>query len=241
MFRKTILAIAALAAAVLAPAAADAATAARATGNVNLRAGPSTDYPRILVVENGARVTVFGCLSDRSWCDVEAYGARGWLSSRYISIFYRDRVYRPQPQVVVPGVTFSFGYWDRHYSDRPFIRDPRWRRDDGRDRRDDRWDRRDDRYDRRDERWDRRDDRWDRRDDRTERREEWRDDRREERVERREEWRDDRRPAFVENPMDSNATEERRSGAFTRSEGAVPPCIPGEPGCDLPFGAVPVR
>lgn len=168
MIAKTFLAAAALLVAALAPSAAEAAAAARVTGDVNLRAGPSTSYPRILVVPEGARVTVHGCLQNRSWCDVEAFGERGWLSSRYISIFYQDRVYRTRPQVVVPGVTFGFGYWDRWYADRPFYRDrDRWWGRDGRDddRRDYRrdWDR-DGRRDR-DRDWDRRErGDWDRRD-----------------------------------------------------------------------------
>ncbi|MCO5965067.1 hypothetical protein [Sinorhizobium meliloti] len=42
---------------------ATAATVAVATGNVNLRAGPSTGYPVVTVVPVGGRITNFGCVA----------------------------------------------------------------------------------------------------------------------------------------------------------------------------------
>lgn len=103
-----------------------------ATTDVNMRAGPSTEYPRILVLQRGAPLTVYGCVRGYSWCDVGYYHERGWVSSRYISLFYDDRrVYAPYipPRVNVPIVTFSFNYWDTWYPRYPWYRDYRWRRD----------------------------------------------------------------------------------------------------------------
>ncbi|WP_062014078.1 SH3 domain-containing protein [Aureimonas sp. AU4] len=118
----------ALAALVLAPEIAQAATAI-ATTNVNLRAGPSTRYPAVNVVQGGEDVHVFGCLANRSWCDVDFYGQRGWMSSDYLAFVRGGRRYTG-PEVVgyigAPVVTYSFGrYWDDHYRDRDFYRDRR--------------------------------------------------------------------------------------------------------------------
>lgn len=147
--RKTLLSILAAAAATLAlPAAANAATAI-ATTNVNLRAGPSTAYPAVDVVPAGDDVRIFGCLSNRSWCDVGYRGYRGWMSSNYLA-YVRDSRRYTGPRVVeivrAPTISFSIGsYWDRNYRDRPFYRDrDRFDRDfDGPPRRRDRddWDR----------------------------------------------------------------------------------------------------
>lgn len=183
----------ALAGVLLAPASAMAATAI-ATGNVNLRAGPSTAYPAVNVVPSGNSVEVFGCLSNRSWCDVDYYGQRGWMSSNYLAYVRGGRRYTGS-QVIgyigAPTVTYSFGnYWDRHYRGRDFYRDrQRWDgiygprifdrgppprrgewRDDRRDRWEDRRERAEDRRERRERAEDRRD-RWDdRRDAREDRR-----------------------------------------------------------------------
>jgi uncharacterized protein YraI len=166
MYKKTLRAIALLAAVSL-PGIAAAASTAIATTNVNLRAGPSTAYPAVNVVGAGEDVRVFGCLSNRSWCDVAYAGQRGWMSSNYLAYVERGRRYTG-PRVVsyigAPTVAFSVGsYWDNHYRGRSFYRDrARWERHGGWDRHDrDRWeDRRDDRRGR-----DRDRDRWeDRRD-----------------------------------------------------------------------------
>lgn len=60
----------ALVAMLAAPALAEAATRGFATANVNMRSGPSTAYPAVVVIPVGAPLTVHGCLSDTPWCDV---------------------------------------------------------------------------------------------------------------------------------------------------------------------------
>lgn len=118
---KSLLSIAALTAAatVAAPAVASA-SPAQVTANVNLRAGPGTQYYPVVVLPAGAPVELYGCLQSYTWCDV-AYGRdRGWVSSRYLSTFYSGPVYRPRPYRSVPFLTFNFGYWDNHYTDRPW-------------------------------------------------------------------------------------------------------------------------
>lgn len=159
MLNKTIGALA-LASSLAVPGAALAAVTAIATSDVNLRAGPSTQYPAVDVVQGGDDVRVFGCLSDRSWCDVAYAGQRGWMSSRYLAYLRGGQRY-VGPQFVTtvgaPVISFTFGsYWDNHYRGRSFYRDrARWdRRDDRRDIRDARQDVRMERRDVRDARAD---------------------------------------------------------------------------------------
>lgn len=133
MKTKSIIAAAAFAAGLAVPAAAYAANA-YTTGDVNMRAGPSTGFPRITTLPEGVGVTVHGCTRGWSWCDTSWRGARGWVSARYLESLYQGRrVYVPDygPRIGVPVITFSFGtYWDRYYHDRPWYRDrDRWRRD----------------------------------------------------------------------------------------------------------------
>lgn len=124
---------AAVAALLLAPAVAEAA-GGFVTANVNMRAGPSTQYPAVTVIPAGESVEIHGCLADVPWCDVEFYGGRGWVAGRYVQALYQSRrvyvgpeYYRP---LGIPTVVFSVGnYWDRYYRNRDFYRDrDRWRR-----------------------------------------------------------------------------------------------------------------
>lgn len=148
------------------PAVAEAATAF-STANVNMRSGPSTRYPAVIVVPAGTRVNIQGCMSSANWCDVSFAGYRGWVSGSYLQTTYSQRRVAVGPQYYrplgIPTVTFSIGrYWDDHYRGRAFYRDrDRWRDGDG-------W-----RDDRRDRDRDRRvyDDRRGRNDDRRVRRE----------------------------------------------------------------------
>ncbi len=64
---------------------------AYATGNVNMRTGPGTEYGRIATVPAGAGVTIHGCLRGYSWCDVRFAGRRGWVSSNYLQAVYQNR------------------------------------------------------------------------------------------------------------------------------------------------------
>lgn len=128
--KKIALAAAALAAFLITPAVASAATG-YVTTNLNVRAGPGTQYPAVTVFPAGSRVHVVGCTSGPAWCDVEASGIRGWVSASYLDIVHQNRRVRAPAyatRVGVPVVTFSIGsYWDRHYRNRSFYRDRhRW-------------------------------------------------------------------------------------------------------------------
>ncbi|XUY28745.1 SH3 domain-containing protein [Agrobacterium sp. rho-8.1] len=127
----------ALLALVAAPALAQAATQGFSTANVNMRSGPSTAYPAVVVIPNGAPLTIHGCLSDTPWCDVSFSYGRGWVAGRYVQAIYRqNRVYvepRYYRDLGVPIITFEAGrYWDQNYRDRDFYRErDRWRRPSG--------------------------------------------------------------------------------------------------------------
>lgn len=121
---------AALVVSVLGVAPAPAQEIASVTTDLNLRAGPGTQYPVITTIPYGSQVRVYGCLRGYSWCDVFWAGTRGWVSARYLGYAYqqRDRVIAEiGPAIGLPIIAFSFGdYAERHYHDRPFYRD--WRR-----------------------------------------------------------------------------------------------------------------
>jgi len=132
--KKKLFGAIALVAMLAAPALAEAATRGFATANVNMRSGPSTAYPAVVVIPVGAPLTVHGCLSDTPWCDVSFVNGRGWVAGRYIQTTFRqNRVYvepRYYRDLGVPIITFEAGrYWDRYYRDRDFYRErDRWRR-----------------------------------------------------------------------------------------------------------------
>lgn len=96
---------------------------------LNLRAGPSPDFPVVAVLQPGVAVAVQGCITGYSWCDVVVDGnLRGWVFAQYLQ-------YPSGPQAVpfssaaigvgVPIVAFSLGmYWGNYYADRPWYGRP---------------------------------------------------------------------------------------------------------------------
>lgn len=96
------------------------------TANVNLRAGPDVDYPWIAIIPAGSRVSIQGCTEGWGWCDVIAFGNRGWMAGDYLR--YDDdnrRLLLPAygARVGIPFVTFVIGdYWSNYYRERPFYR-----------------------------------------------------------------------------------------------------------------------
>jgi uncharacterized protein YraI len=132
--RKTVLKALALLAIVASPAVAEAAARGYSTANVNMRSGPSTAYPAVVVIPNGARVTIHGCLQDRPWCDVSFDRGRGWVSANYVQAESPRGRYVVEPrryrELGVPVISFELGrYWDQHYRGRNFYGErERWRR-----------------------------------------------------------------------------------------------------------------
>ena len=95
--------------------------------NVNLRAGPDPSYPLIDQLEAGTEIDVQGCTDGWEWCDVIAYGNRGWIAGNYIQYQYENQqVMLPSygAEIGIPIVAFSIGtYWDSYYRNRPFYGD----------------------------------------------------------------------------------------------------------------------
>lgn len=91
-------------------------------GYVNLRAGPDTRYPRIMTLQPGTPVAVYGCLDNWSWCDVGSQGERGWIAGDYVRYPYgNQRVVLSTygARIGIPIVSFMLGtYWGDHYQNR---------------------------------------------------------------------------------------------------------------------------
>lgn len=130
---KSIIAAAGLVVALAIPSSATAQNAWAAPGLTNMRAGPGLEYPVVAQILGGSGVDVIGCLADYSWCDSTVQGVRGWVSTTRLQFLYAgQRVYVPEypGYFRAPVVTFSFGYWDNFYRDRPFYRERyRWDRE----------------------------------------------------------------------------------------------------------------
>ena len=104
--------------------AASLAQTAYTTKTVNLRAGPSRDYPVVDQLQPGEAVEINGCLDDWTWCDVSVGNDRGWVTSRNLDSSYQNRrvvIYGNGPMFGFPIVGFSVGnYWDTYYRGRPW-------------------------------------------------------------------------------------------------------------------------
>jgi uncharacterized protein YraI len=118
VFLWTLLVIAMAGGATVLSATAANAAQAFATANVNLRAGPGTDYPVVTTLSAGQILTIYGCLSDGSWCDVATGGDRGWVSNNYLSSASNSHV--GLGALALPAVIFSYTYWDNYYARRPW-------------------------------------------------------------------------------------------------------------------------
>lgn len=91
---------------------------------VDLYAGPSGDYPVVSQIGPGQTVTVNGCVSDYSWCDVSLYDLRGWVYAGYLTYPYQGQYVPLQGYgsvIGLPVIGFSLGaYWDNYYRNRPW-------------------------------------------------------------------------------------------------------------------------
>lgn len=82
---KTLLPIAAAGAPVALTGAAFADTSVSAVTDLNVRAGPGSQYPVIGVLKAGQQATLSGCLQNGKWCTVVEAGGQGWVYSDYVS------------------------------------------------------------------------------------------------------------------------------------------------------------
>ena len=91
---------------------------------INLRAGPSRDYPVVATLSSGTSMTIYGCLQGYRWCDVVVGPYRGWVYSGSIVYPYLGQNVPIMDYGSTLGlgiVTFSIGnYWDNHYAAYPW-------------------------------------------------------------------------------------------------------------------------
>ncbi|RSZ30902.1 MULTISPECIES: SH3 domain-containing protein [unclassified Variovorax] len=100
-------------------------------GAVNLRAGPSGDYPLVARLGPGQPLEVVGCTSGYGWCDVVLPdGGRGWIWARNLDYAYQEQrvpLVTYGALIGVPIIGFAIGsYWADYYRDRPWYGDRRW-------------------------------------------------------------------------------------------------------------------
>jgi len=95
--------------------------------DVDVFAGPSSEYPPVAALPPGTPVRLAGCLSDWSWCDVFFANDRGWVYAGDLAYSYRNNrvvILEYGPRLALPVVTFSLdSYWSAHYRARPFFRE----------------------------------------------------------------------------------------------------------------------
>jgi uncharacterized protein YraI len=100
--KKTVLTLGLAVMALGATAAGAYAATAYATGSVNVRTGPGTNYRVVDQLHRGERVDVLGCRG--SWCRVAKPGPDGWVSANYLTSGgrYDDDYYDDDYVVVQP-------------------------------------------------------------------------------------------------------------------------------------------
>lgn len=108
-----------------------------AATKLNVRAGPSGNYPIIGQIGRGSPVNIRNCIQGYRWCDVSTGGFRGWVAGKNLRTRYRDR----SDNVSILGqllgidvVTYDERtYWGNNYYDRDFYRTKYgWNDNDGR-------------------------------------------------------------------------------------------------------------
>ncbi|MGF6238946.1 uncharacterized protein YraI [Paraburkholderia sp. GAS38] len=106
------------------PGVAFAQTQAYTNSPVNLYAGPADDYPAVSQLPGGVPVTVMGCVSGYTWCDVALPDLRGWVYAGNLSYPYQGNnvpILNYGTVIGLPVVTFSIGaYWGSYYRGRPW-------------------------------------------------------------------------------------------------------------------------
>src|SRR5438046_2265725 len=92
--------------------------------DVDVYAGPSSEFPPVARLAPNSPVRVVGCLGDWSWCDVGFADNRGWVYAADLGYPYqgnRVAIIEYGPRIGLPVVSFSLqAYWDAHFRGRPW-------------------------------------------------------------------------------------------------------------------------
>jgi uncharacterized protein YraI len=81
-----------------------------AVTDLNMRAGPGSQYPVVATIHSNGAVEILGCLPEANWCQVNWQGHEGWSYSEYLAITETDeRIFVPQARSVmdIPVVAFE--------------------------------------------------------------------------------------------------------------------------------------
>jgi uncharacterized protein YraI len=99
----------ALAAVIAAPSMAMALDAVAVT-DLNMRAGPGSQYPIVTTIQSNGSVEILGCLEQAKWCQVNWQGNQGWAYSEYLAVTETgEQIFVPQARSVldIPVVAFQ--------------------------------------------------------------------------------------------------------------------------------------
>jgi uncharacterized protein YraI len=81
-----------------------------AVTELNMRAGPGSQYPIVATIETNGSVDILGCLPEAQWCQVHWQGNEGWSYSEYLAITETgEQIFVPQARSVldIPVVAFE--------------------------------------------------------------------------------------------------------------------------------------
>lgn len=105
-------------------------TAVSAVTNLNVRAGPGSQYPVIGVLAAGQSATLEGCLANSKWCTIAEANGRGWVYSDYVTanfggnmIVLTRRPANAEVAVIAPPVDTDV-YTGAIVSPEPIVRPP---------------------------------------------------------------------------------------------------------------------
>lgn len=85
-------------------------TAASATTDLNVRAGPGPHHEVVTVIPSSEQATINGCLEGSKWCQVSFNGTTGWAYSDYLVASNNDQqvvLTEYRTTASVPAVTYN--------------------------------------------------------------------------------------------------------------------------------------
>jgi uncharacterized protein YraI len=81
-----------------------------AVTDLNMRAGPGSQYPIVATIQSNGAVEIIGCLEQGNWCQLSWQGNQGWSYSEYLAVTETgEQVFVPQARSIldIPIVAFE--------------------------------------------------------------------------------------------------------------------------------------